>query len=395
MTKKIKFLFLAGGTAGQILLLYPLLLTLVQRGRDLNSAASFDTSALIQVLYVFVSFVLVYSYQSKLNQIEVIYFLKKSPIRHFTYFSLVCALSAFWSPNAFLTIYRSIEVFVFTYIIITLAITLCNSYNVRTVLIWLIYFAFFNLLMGILFRIKLEGMATFRVPFLASRLFFPLFFFIICFYSNNFWTKSFAIILVVLGLSNKIFIGIAVGFFVYLLSYRKMRLGLIIFGISFVFILVLGGLERLLLNTLWFGRESVGIEDASGRELVWSVLWASFLERPFFGYGFVAGETELVSGIFKRGVINAHNSFISALINVGLFGTLFLLRFYLEVGRVINQKLRGKFRAIGLSTLVLVYTVLFAAPGIGGRVYGAWLPSMLLIVFLIVFTRNIGLKDEV
>ena len=386
MIERIRFLFKAGGKSGQVLLLYPLLLILVQRGRDLSNAAVVDSSALIQVIYVIISFFLVYLGQNNSNRNEVIVFINKSPLRNFIYFTFICLFSAFWSPNVYITIYRSIEVFIFTYIITSLAVKFSD--NKVSAIQWLIYYAFFNLFVGILFRVKLEGLSTFRVPFLASRLFFPLFFFFIVFYSKKFVSQLLLFSVVIFGLSNKIFIGIALGYLTFMFVNKKKRVGLVVFLLMFLFLMVFGGLEQLLLSTLWYGRDSVGIEDASGRKLVWSTLWAAFLDRPLLGYGFVSGETELVGGIFKKGVINAHNTFISALVNVGLVGTLFLLKFYLEVAIRINQKLRGKLRVISLSTYVLLLTVLFAAPGIGGRVYGTWIPAMTLIVFMIAFTRE-------
>ena len=69
----------------------------------------------------------------------------------------------------------------------------------------------------------------------------------------------------------------------------------VFFGISLFFIIAFFGFDEVLLNSLFYGRDSIGLEDASGRKQVWKYLINAGLEKPLIGYGFASGELSLLS----------------------------------------------------------------------------------------------------
>jgi O-antigen ligase len=102
------------------------------------------------------------------------------------------------------------------------------------------------------------------------------------------------------------------------------------------------------------------------------------MKRPLCGYGFVAGETEALSE-GGAAAITAHNVFLSAFLSVGIVGPLLFLAFF---GWLIHVSLRsdlpGNWRPALLGTTIMVLITSIASPGLGARVYGAWVPSVLI-----------------
>lgn len=95
----------------------------------------------------------------------------------------------------------------------------------------------------------------------------------------------------------------------------------------------------------WSAR-NVGISPLSGREEVWRLGWDLFLKRPVQGYGFGTTQ-ELIRAEswrftqFQGG--HFHNSYIEALVEVGLIGLLAFVSFlFITVGRGIADAARTR-----------------------------------------------------
>lgn len=382
---KLKFFIWAAGLPGALLLFYPLLIVFVTRGRVLENASSVDGSSVIQIAYLGLCTVVLFrEYISKPQG-----FLKKilfrSPFLFLIGYIIICFLSTLWSSNLFLTFYRSFESLIFLLLITMTIKKLIEDYDYSTVIKWSIWFAFWNLFVGILFRLKLVGLSAISIPFLPSRLFFPLFFFLIISLGRKTLPKVVTISIAIIGLSNKIFIGIALGLLSLTHGSLKNKITFIFIVILILFVVAYYGFDKLLLDTLFYGRDSVGIEDASGRKQVWSYLISKSKENPIFGFGFVSGEIQLLNASAFKGAINAHNSIISALINVGYSGLVVLGLFFISVfNLVFRLKVKSKkTKSAFIGTIILIFVVSMSAPSLGGRVYGAWIPSVYLISLIV------------
>lgn len=379
-----RFLF-AVGLPGALLIFYPLLIVLVTRGRGLSNAANVDSSSLIQIAFVVIcTFIIQRDLRSRPQR-----FLRKmlfgSPLLIFLIYILFCFLSALWSNNYFLTLYRAFECLIFLLLITTTVKKLIERYDYETVIKWTIWFAFWNLFIGILLRIKVSGIASITIPFKASRLVFPLFFFIIVILGKKLIPKVLSLFLIIIGLSNKIFIGVVLGSLGFFKGSVRGKLFIVFVLIGLGFLVANIGLDNLLLNTLFYGRDSVGLEDSSGRNKVWSYLLSKSRARPLLGYGFATGELELLTNSSFKGAINAHNSMISALISVGYSGLILLGIFFISIfNMVFKLKVKSKKTKVAfISTAILIFVVSMSAPGIGGRVYGSWIPSIYLISLIV------------
>lgn len=383
---KLKGFITAAGIPGMLLLFHPVLIVFVTRGRVLSDASAVDTSSAIQIVFLAVCAFVIFRELVLFKQVLLKKMLINSPFKYLLFFNAFCFLSAFWSPNAYLTIYRSFECLVFLLLITITIKKLIQKFNYPSVIKWTIWFAFWNLSVGILFILKLAGLGSvLSIPFSPSRLFFPLFFFIILILGNKLLPKIITGVIVLIGFSNKIFIGVALGFLSFFSGSKANKL-LIVFVFIFVgFFIMYIGIEEVLLNTLFYGRDSVGLGDSSGRNTVWLYMLSKAYEQPFVGYGFVAGEIDVIKHYAAGGIINSHNSFISAFVNVGAFGLLFLILFFINLFRlVLGLRVQDRStKAAFLGSIILIIVVSMSAPGIGSRVYGAWIPSVYIIALIV------------
>lgn len=385
LIRKVRSFIFTAGWPGALLLFYPVLIVLVTRGRVLSNASSVDASSVIQIAYLGLCTLAIYRELITKPQGFFKAIIFKSPFLYLILYIVLCFLSTLWSSNLFLTFYRSFESLVFLFLIAMTVKILIESYDYTTVIKWTIWFAFWNLFVGILFRIKLGGIGSVSIPFLPSRLFFPLFFFIVVILGKKILPKILTFLVVILGLSNKIFIGIALGSLGLIKGNNRGKFLIIVVLSAIGFLISYIGLNDLLLNTLFYGRDSVGLEDSSGRNQVWSYLLSKSEESPFIGYGFVSGEIDLLNNSAFKGAINAHNSIISAIISVGYLGLIILGLFFISIfNLVLKLKVKSKkTKAAFVGTVIVIFVVSMSAPGIGGRVYGSWIPSIYLISLII------------
>ena len=240
---KLRTFIWASGLTGFLLLFHPILTILITRRRDLSQASDLDGSSIIQIGYVVFCTFIIFRELTIFNQFLLKKIIFRSPIKFLLLFNILCFLSALWSTNTILTLYRSFECLVFL-LLITLTIKkLLIKFTFDQVIEWTIWFAFWNLVVGILFRLKLVGLSGISIPFLPSRLFFPLFFFIIVLFGKKTLPKIVTIVIAIIGLSNKIFIGISMGFLSFINGSVRNKIIFVFFGISLFFIIAFFGIS--------------------------------------------------------------------------------------------------------------------------------------------------------
>jgi O-antigen ligase len=179
--------------------------------------------------------------------------------------------------------------------------------------------------------------------------------------------------------SNKVYFGMAVGMFGLFFGNSKYKGWLFLFLAFFLAILVFVDLEELLKHTLFYGRQTVSMASTSGRDKIWAIAWEAFLQKPFLGYGFVDGENAVLYSKFTS-AINTHSFLFSGLLGTGLAGTVFLLFYFWSAFKKASSKYFpiSKFRPAMVSTVIMCSIVSLTAPSVGARVFGAWIPVVLV-----------------
>ena len=374
----------AAGIEGKLLLFYPVLMAFIKRNRFQDSEIVVQTSITLQIVYIGIVFIILLG-QLKNQKISLIVsIIKSSPLSYFFAFILISFLSFIWSVNVLLTIYRSFEMLFFTWLIVAVMYNLFNRFYLDDIIKWLIFYAFWNLAFDTLGRFILTGNNPFTIPFIPSRLFFPLFTFIILWYSKKLSLKIITAAVIIFGISTKVFLGLSLGFVALLYSKSKLKALSIVLVVGLVFVLLSIDIQKLLLETIYYERDKISLEDSSGRDKIWGFLLAQGIERPVLGYGFASGEEYLLENS-NFGGINAHNTFISAFVGTGILGVLLISIFIFKtIYRIVFVKLSMKnLKPVLVGTAILLLVVSNSAPGFGGRVYGAWIPNMVLLVFII------------
>ena len=107
------------------------------------------------------------------------------------------------------------------------------------------------------------------------------------------------------------------------------------------------------------------------------------------GYGFVAGEREILYETRGSSVISMHSMLLSSFMGVGIFGPLLLTLYFVSTGILcFFSRVPPHWKFAFLSTICMIFIISMTSPGLGGRVYGAWLPSAIAMTTITVLCRN-------
>lgn len=378
----IKQLIKAGGLPGYLLLFHPILIFIVKRRRDLEDFAAVDTSALLQIIFTVLIFGLVlHTFFTK--GFVKFSFIKLNPNRFLLGYVLFCFLSLFWTPNINITLYRAFEMLVYLILISWTVYNLFMRLDAQNMAEWLVFWAIWAIGWSVATNVKIIGLDFLRNPFDAARLDYPVAIFFALILSKRKVFKWLILILAFFSFSNKIYLGFTLGLAGFLFGNAKYK-GLIFMGmIVSLGVLSFIDFEELLKQTVFIGRREVSLEDSTGRYYVWQVSWKAFLESPWIGHGFVAGENEVLYSKFQ-GAINSHNFLFSGLLGTGILGTLFLLGYFWTIFKMGFKSIwpKNNWKPAILGTLIMSLVVSLTAPGVGSRVYGSWI-SVVLVLTLV------------
>src|SRR5690606_19932004 len=230
-------------------------------------------------------------------------------------------------------------------------------------------------------------------PFGASRLAVPLFFFLALLMTQRRYFKILLLIFCILSVSNKVYFGIVLGMLGFYFGDSKYRTWMFGGIVSFLLVLLVVDLEELLLNTVFYGREAISLANTSGRDRMWAIAWEGFQQKPILGYGFVAGENAVLYQSFS-GAINTHNFMLSGVLGTGLLGGILLLLYFRKIFKMASSRMfpASKWRPAMVGTFIMGLVISLTAPGIGGRVYGSWIP--LVLVFTLISGLYFKFREE-
>ena len=378
----IKQLIKAAGLPGYLLLFNNIITFFVKRRRSLEEYSIIDNSAFVQIGFTFLIFVLVFHalfFKSTVKRKLLIV----KPNKFLLLFVIVCFLSAFWSPNLNITLYRAFETLTYLVLISWTVYNLSTRLEVQNIIEWVVFWAIWSIFWSIAVNVKLRGFNFLANPFDAARLAYPVAIFFALFLSKRKFFKYIILILAFFSFSNKIYLGFALGLLAFLFGNSKNKGFIFLSVIILIGFLLVIDFETLLKSTVFVGREEVSIEHSTGRNKVWQIAWDAFKDSPILGYGFVAGESAILYDKFK-GAINTHNFLFSGLLGTGLLGTVFLVLYYFSIFKIGFNSYwpKNKWKVAIIGTLIMCLVLSLTAPGIGGRVYGSWIPVVFVITVI-------------
>lgn len=376
-----KFLTI-GGRPGILILFYPLMLLLVSRQRDFSEVTAVDSSALVQILFTMVVFIVCVSeiFRNKILRI----LLTKSPIRWFLLYILFAFISIIWSVDLKMSLYRAFENLSY---LLLIGATISNIYkrypSVEVLIKWILYYALFLIFTGVLKNSLLWGNPFFSLEtlFLEQMNSTP-YFFLTLLLPVGFLIKLVILPTSVFSLSNTAYIGMFLGAFGLVKGRKKIKY--LAIGITMILgmIIYFVGFDTFLKNTIFYGKDGVGMEYTTGRDQIFLVAINEGFKKPFTGYGFVAGETYIITKE-RELVIGAHNGFLSAFLGMGFVGVLILTVFFLDIYTVsFSKEIPKKYKTVFIASIIFISVYTLGNPGIGTRVYGSWFSSTLICALI-------------
>lgn len=376
-----KELFKAAGLPGYLFFFSNILYFFVTRRRSLDDYSAIDSSAFIQIIYIFsvflIGLIILYKNPEKRK------FLFSTPQVYLLLFVFICFFSMIWTTDVFVTGFRAFESLTYLLLISLITYNLTEKLHYQDIIEWSFLWIIWEIFWSIATAVKLGGFGYLIWPFRAARLSVPMFFFFALLLEKRIVFRYIILIFSILMISNKVYFGIAFGLAGFLFGENKYKAWLILLFFLILFVLAFINPEELLKDTLFYGRESVSMASTSGRDKVWAVAWEAFLQKPYGGYGFVSGESSILYNKFN-GAISTHNFLFSGLLGTGIAGTIFLILYFVDAFLKASSKYfpKNRIRPAMVATLIMSLVVSSTAPGIGGRVYGSWIPVVLVIALI-------------
>ena len=87
-----------------------------------------------------------------------------------------------------------------------------------------------------------------------------------------------------------------------------------------------------------------------------------------------------------QSVVGMHNGFMSALVGEGIIGEVFFVLFFITLFFVsISKNMPKKYKSALFASYIAVLIETYANPGLGFRIFNAWMPSMYACVLICSF----------
>lgn len=362
---------------GWLLLLNPVIYFLFSRRRDLSEYATVDTSAIVFILYSVCALIMGYRVIFKQNSEFGKDIIKSSPIVVFIIYTVLCFVSALWSVNYVLTLYRAFECLAWTLLIVSVIQQLFETGNFRYVIQWSLIYCAWNILWGIL-RTAQWSTDIWQI-LQASQMTATVFFFMALYTTPWRWYNWLIFVMSIFSMSTVAYIGMALGSISAFFAQSKAKI------IAFVgaFLLLIAtfviGPYTILKDTIFNDKESISLSETSGRDYLLEVTLKTLEENPW-GQGFFAAEPYVLYNI-HFGAISAHNSLSSAAMGMGYPGIAIFAVFLIAMWIVTFSKyIDDSYRAILIGCMCVAFLHCMGNPSVGTRVYGAWTSCMYIFV---------------
>jgi len=377
---RLRWLMHKGGTVGMLLLAKDVVNVAAFRGRSMSEYAAVDGSALLQIAYLGICLIYVLYYFGKSRPAGTFYLLTATPASILILYSGLCLLSSLWSPDMMFTLYRAVECLCFLLMIAAVCDKLSMNGTRQDLIEWLVWWSMWFLFWDTLYGARVFGIGGLLVPryfFRRGAFAIGMMFFLAIFVARQKILSLITAVYTFLSLANTTYFGVFFGLIGSFWSGGKRFQIALFFLIGIMGLFLLGFGSSVIQNTLFYGKEGIGIEHTTGRGPMWAFCLHYGMQRFLYGYGFAAGETEALWQQ-QLSAISAHNVFLSAFLSIGIAGPiLFGLFFVWLAGVVLRADLPENWRPAFLGTVIMVFMVSFASPGLGARVYASWIPAVL------------------
>jgi O-antigen ligase len=370
------------GYAGYFLMFGDIVSALIKRRRSFDDYGEVDGAAFIQIAYVMLVFIFIFVVLTREKNKQLFKTIFSSPLKYFFIYTCLAGLSVLWSSNFKISGFRAFECMVYLLLITAVINNLKQNCSVQHMIEWVVMWSVWMIFWSWVGVLKMGGFGALVYSFQAARLSSPIFLFIAIFLSRRKLFKLIIAAFALLSFSNKVYFGIAGGILGFIRGSIKAQILFMIIGAVIGGIVLKHGWEVLLQDTLFHGRDSVSLDEMSGRWKMWKYCWSAIKEHPLFGYGFVSGEIDVLSGLM--GAISIHNGFLSAQLGTGIMGLfLFIMFFVKSFFAALDKSIPSKLRPALIATIIMVVVIAGSSPGLGTRVFGGWRASILAITLVI------------
>lgn len=385
----LRLLIRQGGIAGYLLFLHSPLELATTRGRT-EGYDTIDGSAMIQILYAAICGIYALRYCAMPRNRGAVRVLISNPVVFFLLYCILCGASALWSPKPVYTAFMAFQCMAFLMLIVVALCEVDRQCSLQDVIEWVMLWVVWAMFWAITVKVRMLGVGAVVYPFALIKLLPGVSFFLGLYLCRRRLFGWIVVAFTILSLARSNYFGLVPGLLCgVLLGDRKAKMLTVgCLGILTICILAFG-VEEVVQNTLFYGKEGIGWEYTTGRDKVFSLSWELSLDRPIVGYGFVAGERDILLDSY-RAAISTHNMFFSAFMGVGFLGPVLLSLYF--VGTLVvclGRGVPGAWRFSFTATVFMVFTVSMTNPGLGGRVYGAWVPSVVVITAIAITCRRI------
>lgn len=380
--KNFKNLVASGGVCGWLLLAKPLLYLLTARRRDLEMYATVDASAIVSIVFVFVCFIAVLIEANKSYTKMLSYLLTRTPMFWFLLYTIYGFISMFWSVNPQLTGYRAFECFTMMVMMMMVWQKLFAKNDMHLVMNWCILWVIWAVMFEIISTLR---WTTNPIDVLSSsQMTATTFFFMFLYYPKKRLLHFLIVVLSLLSGSTVAYIGMGVGAISVFWGRSKYKFLTFIFALFVGLFIANYGFENFVKDTVFHDKESISIEETSGRNHIMETALISLKQNPM-GYGFFAGEPYILYQHYQ-GAINGHNSFFSAAMGLGYVGIVLLSIFFIGMFRVTFYRgIPREYRQPLIGCFFVGFLHCMGNPGIGSRIYGSWMPVMMLFTLICSF----------
>lgn len=396
--KELKNVLILGGKSGWLLLGYYVLQIVFARNK--SDITSVDTSAIIFAVYALGTGA--YSIKDlRKDEFSKRFFyllLNKTCIKWFVIYTIICGLSAFWSPKFVLSGYRALECFGLMFLNAAVIKNLLKNLNNEGIMLWSVTYAFVMMSISAINYVQSGIVLMLYYMQFPSTIFFYLYFY----FAPKKIMKYPMMLIAVFCRSTTGYIGMALGMCSLILGKKKYKAYGFAIGIALIVAIGVMGVDEVLNNTIFAskggemmanGQFQFNSEQTSGRSDIWEPAIAKVIAsgREWYGMGFVAGETYFVHDVIGGQVIGMHNGFLSAFVGTGIFGLIFFTLFFCGyIHSVFVNKIPKRYKVLLIAVFFAVLMHTMGNPGLGFRVYGTWMPAM----FFVMLTQGLYIKTK-
>lgn len=384
MSKFKQLVSLAGsaGTCGWLLLAEPIINFLTARRRDLEAYAVVDMSAAITIVFYLVCFLFVFFGKEKIKSALRWADLFRTPMAWFLIYTLLGFVSMYWSVNFRLTGYRAFECLTMMLLMLKVWKSLVSYENNSKIINWCMLYVSVQVICQII-SVVMWSSDIFEI-LASSQMVATTFFFMALYHPNKRLMYYLIIVMAFLSGSTVAYIGMAIG--LVSMFFGKSKYILPVSVLAFVGFLLVAfiGPQKVLKDTIFYDKETISMEETSGRDKIMETALLTLDQQPQ-GYGFFAGEPYILYQEYA-GAINGHNSFFSAAMGLGYAGVGIILLFFIGMFRVtFSSYIPREVRQSLIGCFFVGFLHCMGNPGIGSRIYGSWMPVMLLFTMICSF----------